>query len=645
MSAKGVKRSLPNEGESSESSRPRKRLGPSTSDKDLIAQKQRVRREEPHTERSDEPTAERSGKPRTERKNEPVTKRKDDPSTERTREPSTKPKEKSPIEPKEERKTSSQTSSKESPKGVKRSFPVEDDSNQAPRPRKRPGGASRISAVDKEAVLKRQQDREEEARKEAATRGVHDVVRQHYNAVPQRGRDWRKTDSRIKGLRSFNNWVKSTIIHKFSPTDDGNGAPLRVLDLGCGKGGDLGKWQQAPQPVGILIGIDPAEISVEQARERHVQMWRGGNRGGRGGRGGGRPQRTFDAEFFAQDAFGHSIANIPIVRHIGFDPGVPASRRGGGFDVVSMMFCMHYAFESEAKARGMLQNVAGSLVKGGRFFGAIPNSDVIRSKVEAFHKAQEDIRKSTDAQDSKGTESQDTKSSPLTKPGDVSSAVQKVIAEEVDGQSPPAKAESKDGEINLSSNTQATVELDVRSSSSKAEPNGESQDVDISLSLTAKVTKEANGEPLRTTSSSSDATPKPPTKPLPAKNPETELLPVAEWGNDIFRVRFPGLTPKDGVFRPPFGWKYSYFMEEAVEEIPEYVVPWEAFRALAEEYNLEQQYRKPFLDVWKEEKDNRVFGPLSERMGVRGSNGGELLVSDEEMEAASFYHAFCFYKV
>lgn len=65
---------------------------------------------------------------------------------------------------------------------------------------------------------------------------------------------------------------------------------------------------------------------------------------------------------------------------------------------------------------------------------------------------------------------------------------------------------------------------------------------------------------------------------------------------------------------------------------------WFPTTSLAEEYNLEQQYRKPFLDVWKEEKDNRVFGPLSERMGVRGSNGGELLVSDEEMEAASKCH-------
>ena len=87
------------------------------------------------------------------------------------------------------------------------------------------------------------------------------------------------------------------------------------------------------------------------------------------------------------------------------------------------------------------------------------------------------------------------------------------------------------------------------------------------------------------------------------------------------------------------------------------------FRRLAEDYNLEQMYRKPFAEVWKEEKDHPVFGPLSERMGVRGPDKGPLLVSEGEMEAAStivdhpplgpqlmlsflgFYHAFCFYKV
>jgi mRNA (guanine-N7-)-methyltransferase len=57
------------------------------------------------------------------------------------------------------------------------------------------------------------------------------------------------------------------------------------------------------------------------------------------------------------------------------------------------------------------------------------------------------------------------------------------------------------------------------------------------------------------------------------------------------------------------------------------------------------QYHKTFDEVWKTEKDDPTLGPLSERMGVRARGGGPLLVSDEEMEAASFYVAFCFYKV
>jgi mRNA (guanine-N7-)-methyltransferase len=56
---------------------------------------------------------------------------------------------------------------------------------------------------------------------------------------------------------------------------------------------------------------------------------------------------------------------------------------------------------------------------------------------------------------------------------------------------------------------------------------------------------------------------------------------------------------------------------------------------LTEDYNLELQYRKPFLEVWRDEKDDSELGPLSERMGVRDRATGELLMTDEEKEAAS----------
>jgi mRNA (guanine-N7-)-methyltransferase len=58
---------------------------------------------------------------------------------------------------------------------------------------------------------------------------------------------------------------------------------------------------------------------------------------------------------------------------------------------------------------------------------------------------------------------------------------------------------------------------------------------------------------------------------------------------------------------------------------------------LTEDYNLELQYRKPFLDIWEEEKDDRELGPLSERMGVRNRATGELNMTEEEKDAVSKY--------
>ncbi|KAJ0342864.1 hypothetical protein COL922a_000688 [Colletotrichum nupharicola] len=421
--------------------------------------------------------------------------------------------------------------------------------SEQPRKQKRPGARARISEAEREAIRQRALDREKalEAQAHAQAeserqRNINDVVTQHYNSVPERGRDWRRTDSKIKGLRAFNNWIKSCIIQKFSPDEDHTPGSreqgvttenqLLVLDIGCGKGGDLGKWQQAPQPVELYVGLDPADISIDQARERYRQMAsRGG--GGRGARGGyRRSSRLFEARFQVKDCYGESVEDIEIVRQVGFDTN-PLSRRG--FDVVSMMFCMHYAFETEQKARMMLRNVAGSLKKGGRLIGCIPNSDVLGERVREFNQKAEEKKKQA--------------------------------AEE-----PPADPEE-----------------------------GELEDGEAEQS--------------------------------------------AEWGNSIYRVRFPGKTPEDGVFRPAFGWKYNFFLDEAVEEVPEYVVPWEVLRALAEDYNLELQYHKTFMEIWESEKDDEVLGPLSERMGVRERGAGRLLVSPEEMEAASFYTAFCFYKV
>lgn len=390
-----------------------------------------------------------------------------------------------------------------------------------PRQRKKPGAASRLSEAEKLALRAAQEKREQDERRakedaerrvasEAEKRRVQEEVRSHYNQKRELGREWRQTSSRIKGLRNFNNWVKSTLIQKFSPNEgydprhpsrDPNDH-LVVLDMGCGKGGDLLKWKSAPQEVGFYLGVDCADVSIAHARDRYDGMLRDARR---------QRRHVFRADFHAMDCWTNSISQLEIARRIGVDvevgPGTNSRwSNGGGFDVVTMMFCMHYAFENEEKCRIMMKNVAGALKKGGRFIGTIPSSDVISARVS-------------------GQDKRDT---------------------------------------------------------------------------------------------------------LPEDEPEHG---VQEWGNSIYRIRFADPPPRSGKFRPSWGWKYNFFLEEAVEEVPEYVVPFEAFRGIAEDYGLTLEYKKHFHDVWREEKDDPELRSLSERMGVRNRQTGEMVMGDEEWEA------------
>ncbi|KIY67719.1 guanine-N(7)-methyltransferase [Cylindrobasidium torrendii FP15055 ss-10] len=322
--------------------------------------------------------------------------------------------------------------------------------------------------------------------KKRLTRDAVAVV-DHYNSRPDVG-VLQRQDSPIIGLKNFNNWIKSVLIQRYAyPALIGEsiakGARTRrdrklfgrVLDIGCGKGGDINKWTKAK--IADYVGVDIAAVSVNQARQR----WEGMR------------VNRFNARFAPLDCYEYPLSHALDERYLRAPP----------IDVVSMQFCMHYAFDSEKRARRMLENVSEYLRPGGAFIGTIPNAESLLDRLDELP---------DDAQD-------------------------------------------------------------------------------------------------------------------------------LEFGNDVYKIKFDE-RQHEGLY----GHKYSFFLQDAVDDVPEYLVHWTPFVKLAEEYGLRLVYRSEFHSVYQEFQEEKEFADLLVRMKVINAEG-ESAMDEDQWEAANIYIAFAFEKI
>ncbi|EDO17552.1 hypothetical protein Kpol_534p32 [Vanderwaltozyma polyspora DSM 70294] len=307
---------------------------------------------------------------------------------------------------------------------------------------------------------------------------VDQIVRQHYNERTYIASKSKRALSPIIKLRNFNNAIKYMLIDKF--THPGN----IVLELGCGKGGDLRKYGSAG--VSQFIGIDISNASIQEAHKRYQSM----------------KNLDYQVILITGDCFGESLGKVVE----------PFPQCRFPCDVVSAQFCLHYAFETEEKARRTMINISKSLRIGGYFFGTIPDSEFIRYKL---NKISEDVEKPS-------------------------------------------------------------------------------------------------------------------------------------WGNAIYKVTFKNneYFKNDKEFPSPYGQIYTYWLEDAIDNVPEYVVPFETLRSLADEYGMELELQMPFNKFFVEEipKWMTKFSPRM-REGLKRTDGKFGVEGDEKEAAAYFYTVFAFRKV
>mmetsp|Transcript_19844 Transcript_19844/g.43187 ORF Transcript_19844/g.43187 Transcript_19844/m.43187 type:complete len:361 (-) Transcript_19844:591-1673(-) len=136
-------------------------------------------------------------------------------------------------------------------------------------------------------------------------------------------------------LKRFHNEIKRGLIRRFASQ-----APM-LLDLCCGRGGDISKWIDAG--VGFVKGLDISSGEVDEARRRFEEHRAKTN------------CRT-EAEFEVTDQLGEQEWSDELQYH-----------------VVTCMFAMHYFFESESHLKMFIRNVANSLAPGGCFIATIPS--------------------------------------------------------------------------------------------------------------------------------------------------------------------------------------------------------------------------------------------------------------------------------
>lgn len=177
------------------------------------------------------------------------------------------------------------------------------------------------------------------------------IVSEKYNAnAALKLKPKTEKTSKIPMLSFHNNWVKSALVQRCCP----NRYPC-ILDLACGKGGDLLKLMQK-EPDSVVF----ADISLESLKVAYDRYRKKG--------------KPFEVAFIHGDCFSCKLRDL-----------IPRFR----FHYAHCMFAIHYSFKSEEYARQAIHNLCDLLYSGAQVVLTTVDAD---SLLEMF-KAHRDSRK------------------------------------------------------------------------------------------------------------------------------------------------------------------------------------------------------------------------------------------------------------
>jgi hypothetical protein len=182
-------------------------------------------------------------------------------------------------------------------------------------------------------------------------------------------------------LQKFHNYVKEELILSTLQKDQ------TLIDLACGKAGDLWKWDKAK--ASFVFGIDYSRDNIENRFDGAAARYMNYYKDRLNAPSRGNPTETIRCVFATGDS-SKNIRNGEAMLNemnktvsdavLGIGGGIRDSVIGNlygigsnGFDVCSCQFALHYFFKNVSTLEGFMTNVCQNVKMGGLFIGTCYN--------------------------------------------------------------------------------------------------------------------------------------------------------------------------------------------------------------------------------------------------------------------------------
>ena len=194
---------------------------------------------------------------------------------------------------------------------------------------------------------------------------------------------YQKVTNLAKKMRGFHNWLKSIIINTYcSPIESENGKQTKqsLLDIGCGRGGDLPKMYHAR--VGDYVGVDIDFEGIYSATDGAISRYNF-------------LKSKFPdfgkVTYIQADAGVHftSEAQQKIIPNLSTDNKNTIDRiftKNKKFDIISSQMAIHYMFANKVSINNLVDNIKNYLKKDGYILLTLFDGDMVHKSFDENNK-------------------------------------------------------------------------------------------------------------------------------------------------------------------------------------------------------------------------------------------------------------------